>query len=403
MSSTADRWFVPDREYHRSISDYALVHQSAASVREQILDTDDAPSRIVDAEDTFMTEYYRLGFEPCYDFAVARLVYADVDDENPSHKEYVNEWTKETSIESDSEETAKFIKELVKALVDQWFPREDFPPEENEENTPEDDRERWTLRDLKWLARRGLLESHIVSRILTAKTVEEKEQILNLMSSQIKFPTKRPVLALIDMIDSKQTTEIGETEGWVIGYDFIKELLVIKPFGSKGGNHPLGARWYGEVAQDGVSFSGTLQEFTTAYIELGKTVEAGNQDDGFKMLVHTLAAEWMHPFETELETVYGAEFHADLLAVKEAMEKIKQAMEEIKFPAVEKNKKVNESETQPFSWLLNMIESEEATIRDAAVDAKERGQEKIAQNAAKLYESIHKQIKAFIENPDLDL
>lgn len=384
------------------MSDYALARRSAASVREEILDIDNA-ARIVNAEDTFMTEYFRLCFEPCYDFAVGRLVYADVDDEDPSHKEKVNEWTKETSIQGESENTKEIKKELVKTLVDKWYPRERFPPEKNEESTPEDDRERWTLRDLKWLTRRGLLEVDIVSLILTADTVEEKRQILNLMSGQTRYPTKRPVLALVDMIDSKQTTELGETEGWVIGYDFIKELLVIKPFVSKGGNHPLGARWYGDVAQDGVSFSGTLQEFATDYIELGKTVEAGNKDDGFKMLVHTLAADWMVPFETDLETVFGAEFHADLLSVKEAAEKIKKAMEETKFPAVEKNKKVNESETQPFSWLLNMIESEEATIRDAAVDAKERGQEKIAQNAAKLYESIHKQIKAFIENPDMDL
>lgn len=399
MASTADRWFGP--EFDLSIDDYALVGQSAISVREALLETDNAVHRIsLDPDATFMTEYDFLNRIPrpdsmarCYDFGVhGRLVYADVDDQDPAHKEKINELAKMIPIEEESEKTTEIKNELVNLYSDVGYSQ-----------LSQDERERWTLKDIDLLSRQGLLEERIFSHILAAKSVEEKEEILNFMSGQTKNPAKRPVLSLVNMIDSKQTTDVGETEGWVTGYDFIKDLLVIKPFVSKEDNHPLGAKWHGDVAQDGVSFSGTPQDFAKAYVELGKSVDAGNSVDGFKMLVHTFAARWIDHFGTAFVTVYGKEFYADLLAVKEATGKIKKAMEEIKFPVVQKNTKRHGFEFEPFFWMLSMIELEESIIRDAAADASNRGDEKIARNAAKLYESIHKQIEAFIENPSTDL
>lgn len=395
MSSTADRWFVPDKTYYLSTNDYALVRRSTASVHEDLLETDMMRTRFIDAEATFMDEYDGLRFEPCYEFALhGRLVYADVDDEDPAHKEKVyGEWAKETPIEEDSEKTTEVKKELIKACGDVWFPK-DNDPENDEEDMSQEERDRWTQRDLKMLTRQGIIEPPIYSLLLTAKTVQDKEEILNIMSGQTKHPIKRPVLALVDMIDSKQNTEVGQTEGWAIAYDFIKELLVIKPFVSKKGKHPLGGKWYGDVAQDGVSFCGTLHEFAKAYAEFGKTVDAGNKDDGFKMLVHTVVGGWIDIFGTDLAAAYGPEFHTDLLAVNEATGKIRKVMAEIKFPAVQKNEKPG-YEIEPLLWLQSVIESEEAGIRDAAVDAKKQGEEKVAQDAAKLYEDILKMIKDF--------
>lgn len=395
MNSTADRWFVPNKLYYLLTNDYALVRRSTASVHEDLLETDMVRTRIIDEEATFMDEYDRLRFEPCYEFALhGRLVYADVDDEDPAHKEKVYEqWAKETPLEEDSEKTAEIKKELIKTCGEAWFPKNE-DPENDEESMSQEERERWTQRDLKILARQGLLEPPICSLLLTAKTVQDKEEILNIMSGQTRHPIKRPVFALVDMIDSHQSTEVGQTEGWVIAYDFIKELLVIKPFVSKKGKHPLGEKWYGDVAQDGVSFCGTLQEFAKAYAEFGNTVDPGNKDHGFRMLVQTVAARWIDIFGTDLVAAYGIEFQTDLLAVNEAIAKILKAMEKIKFPAVQKNEKPG-YEIEPLLWLQSVIETEEAGIRDAAVDAKERGEEKVAQDAAKLYESVLKQIKDF--------
>ncbi|MCJ1267502.1 hypothetical protein MMC22_007387 [Lobaria immixta] len=384
MASTADRWFGPESDL--SIDDYALVGQSAVSVREDLLETDNAVHRIsLDPDATFMTEYDSLNQIPrpdamarCYDFGVhGRLVYADVDDEDPAHREKINELAKMIPIEGESDRTMEIKKELVSLYSEVGYSQ-----------LSQEEREHWTLIDIYLLRGQGILEERIFSHILTAKTIEEKEEFINFMSGQTQSPAKRPVLSLINMIDSKQTTEVGETEGWVTGYDFIKDLLVIKPFVSKGGNHPLGAKWHGNVAQDGVSFSGTPQDFAKAYVGLGKSVDAGNKIDHFG---------------TAFVTVYGKEFYADLFAINEATKKIKKAMEEIKFPVVDKNTKRHGFEFEPFFWMLSMIELEESMIRDTAVDANKRGEEKIARNAAKLYESIHEQIKAFIENPSMDL
>lgn len=405
MSSTAERWFVPDQEYYESISDYALVGQSTSAVRMVILFTNEMRFHISYAEDTFMSEYYRVYDEPCYEFAVkGRLVYADVDDGDPAHKEKIyGEWAKEIPIEQESEKTIAAKKKFLDACVEGFYPTKDINRDDGED-VPRKDRERWTQNDLKTLIWKGVIKAPIVSQILTAKSVEDKEEILNIMSDQTGRPTKRPVMVLINMIDSKQTTEVGETKGWAIGYDFIKELLVIKPFDSREGSHPLGGKWHGEVDPDGVSFSGTPLEFAKAYIELGKTVDAGSQDDGFKMLVHTFAARWIHRFGADLAAAYGSDFHDDLLAMKVATVKIKKAMEEIKFPVVEKNKKEDGSDaTQPFWSMLCMVQSAEGDLRTDAVAAKEQGEEKIAQNIAKLYEHIEKLLKAFNNDPSMDL
>ncbi|MCJ1470521.1 hypothetical protein MMC07_009167 [Pseudocyphellaria aurata] len=395
MSSTADRWFVPNKEYYDLTNDYALVCQPAVKVREAIMITDEAPSRINYADDTFLTEF--VNYQPCYRFALeGRLVFADVNDEDPSHKETIyGEWAKEILTEKENEKTQTIKKELAKACADAFFPLDD--DEDVSQNECERCAEGGLLAD-----EGGLLTEPILSKLITSN-VQEKEEILNIMSGQTQRPTKRPVIALINMIDSKRTTEVGETEGWVVGYDFIKELLIIKPFISKEGKHPLGGPWYGAVAQDGVSFSGSLQEFATAYIEFGETVGPSNKDDGFKMLVHTLTARWFGYFKKALETAYGAEFRDLFPALKAATMKIKNTMATIEFAAAQKNENERRAEIKTFSWMLSMINLEENNIRDEAVEAKERGQEKIAQNAAKLYEHIHKQIKAFNENPSMDL
>ncbi|MCJ1461439.1 hypothetical protein MMC07_000036 [Pseudocyphellaria aurata] len=93
------------------------------------------------------------------------------------------------------------------------------------------------------------------------------------------------------MVDSRQATEKGESKGTLF---------------SKEENHPLGRKWHCNVANDSVSFSGTPSEFTKAYIDFGKAVEAGNKDDGFKKLVHTSAADWIDRFSRDLGSAYGA-------------------------------------------------------------------------------------------------
>lgn len=410
MSSTADRWFVPDHEYFKSIRDYAVIGWSATDVRDCLDLKDKSRLHFTDEDATFMTEYdppdvWDLQvIERLYNFGhPGRLLYADVDDKDPAHKAKVyGEIAKEIPIEEKNEKTTEVMKQLVKKLAPIWYKQKDVP--EDQKESAQEENERKALNRLEGLIEKELVTPRIASCILTAKTVEEKKEILNLFSGQTSHRTKRPVLSLISMIDRK-TTEMDKTVGWVTAYDFIKDLLLIKPFVSKAGKHPLAEKWYGDVAQDGVSFCSTPQDFTKAYIQWEKTVDAGkaNEHDGYKMMVHTRAAEWIYHLGIIFETVYGSEFHADHLALKEAIAKIKEAMEQLKFPIVEKDETDRKFDFLPMRCLLDELESDESWIRGTALEAREKGEEKIAQNAAKLYESIHEQIKAFIENPSMDL
>ncbi|MCJ1462258.1 hypothetical protein MMC07_000858 [Pseudocyphellaria aurata] len=125
MSSTADRWFVPNKKYYDLTNDYALVCQPAVKVREAIIITDEAPSRIKYPDDTFLTEL--VDYQPAYRFALeGRLVFADVNDGDPSHKETIyGEWAKEILMEKENDKTQTTKKELVKAYVDAFLPLDD--------------------------------------------------------------------------------------------------------------------------------------------------------------------------------------------------------------------------------------------------------------------------------------
>lgn len=386
MSSTADRWFVPQDEFYQCLSDYALVCYSTPCVRSLILETDRELVLDVDLDNTLDDKTVIARYE----FAKqGQLLFSDVDDEDPVHKGKVyGEWAKGVPNKEEAENKAAEIIEACKwQEVSMSWQQGRLRPEWNQGSYGDP----------------GIIDDCTIPHILTAKTIEDKEEILHFMSGQIGLPTKRPVLILINMIDSMQTTETGETEGWVLGFDFIKELLVIKPFTSKGGRHPLGGKWHGDVAQDGVSFSGTPQEFAKAYAELGRTVEAGNKADGFRMIVHTNAAKWIVEYRTAFEQAYGTDFNTDLLAIQKAMKTIIQNMKKIKFPDVEMKFKKERLTMGPFLAIQCYLEDGENALRDAAAEAKDRGEEKIAHNAAKLYESLYKQIKAFNENPSLDL
>ncbi|MCJ1468652.1 hypothetical protein MMC07_007281 [Pseudocyphellaria aurata] len=415
MPSTADRWFVPDQLYKKLISDYALVAMSTSAVREQILFTNKSPRHISDAMDTFMSEYNRVYGEPCYEFDVdGRLVYADVDDEDPAHKERIYKWAKEIPIEQESEKTIAAKKKVLDAWIEGIYVTEDIDGKE----FSREGLKQGAQQDLKLFISRGVLYPLLISEILQAKSLESKEEILDVMSDQIGRPTKRPVMLLIKMIDSKQTTKVGETKGWAVGYDFIKELLVIKPFYSREISHPLcfhreishplGGKWHGEVAQDGVSFSGTLQEFAKAYIELGKTVDAASPVDagsGFKLLVHTVAAQWIHRFRLDLGPVYGSDFRDDLLALRDATVKIKNAMDKIALPLAGKNEENRSDAGQAFESILRVVQSQETDLRQLALAAREQGKEKIARNIAGIYGHVEEMFKYFHDDPckDFDL
>ncbi|MCJ1265529.1 hypothetical protein MMC22_005409 [Lobaria immixta] len=330
MPSTADRGLVLSHEYSNSVHDYIGIGFSTRDLhdglfmkghKQSCIDHGAAFSVMYDPPNTFDPNLiiWLYSFGP-----QGQLSCPDVEEKDAAHQKKVySKISEEIPVEEKSEETSEIMKQLLKKLAPPIYYKQGDVPED-EKNLAQEKRERYTvtLMDLKELVREKSLTTSIISCILTAKIVEEKEEILNLFSGQTSYPTKQPVRLLISLVDSNQTNEVGEAQGWITAYDFIKDLLLIKRFVMKEGQISCPETSHGDVAQDGW---GKTFDFSNA-----------NHHDGFKMMAHTRAAKWIDFFGASFESVYGPEFHAHRLALQEPMAKVKKAItEEITFPILE--------------------------------------------------------------------
>lgn len=391
---TPERWFVSDHEFYLSTNDYAVVSQLASAVCLEILSYDETSDWR--KFETFKDFWKGLQWGPDYEFALpTRLLFADVDDTDVAHREKVcGEWAKETPLELASAKSEDLQKALAQDLAMTWIlPLKD----EGAEETPEE-REQYVKSELQYSIDHGEeLDEHIINHIITAKTPEDKQELLAFLSGQSKYPTQRPVLVLVAMMNSNQSTEMGKTEGWVIGHDLVKNLVIIKPFVSKEGKHPLGEKWYGDVASDGVSFSGTPLEFATSYLELAKTDPTPKSAPvGFRLLTHTLLAKHLLRHHAGLA---ATGFPIEAQALRHATKQSKTLMAGIPFPAKQKLPRNHGPVIKPLRWLQNWLELEEENIRYGAVEAREKGEEKIAENAREVYRAVYDLVRGFNDDP----
>lgn len=409
MSPNINDWFAPDHEFRLLKNDYAVVNQSASSVLSETLTVNEVSCSDMQPNETFGTLLAGLKYDTCYEFSYpTRLLFADVDDTNPAHREKVyGKWAKETPLKQASEKSTAVQKALVQDLVTKWHASASFKGYETQEQ-----HEEWVREGLQIaIDYNEGLDKHILAHLLTAKTADDKAELLTFLSGQSKHPTQRPVLVLVGMIDSEQSTEAGKTEGWVIGHDIVQNKLIIKPFVSQPGKHPLGGKWYGPVADDGVSCTGTPHDFAAAYIALSQSPSPTPQT-AFRLLVHTVAAKYLRLNHTALSTP-----HPLPIALPDAIKAAKHVLATIPFRAQTKPAPEPPADDpaaaaataaavvvaiEPFRFMQNWLEMEEAVVRDAAVGAKEMGEDKVATNTARVYERIYEIVKGFNGDPKGD-
>lgn len=398
MSSTEAAWFIPDHEFAQSRMDYGVVATPAPQVCHLTSMKDKENVRRFTDNTTFRDELYFVRHNPCYPYArCGKLLYADVDEESPEHKEHIfGAWAKEELLEKENEETEAAGEALFQHLVDKWG-FEDFI---------EEPLQRYKAVKESFdcdILHRGELDTMITDYILSVP-LDDKKILCSILSSQSRRKTPRPVLMLIDVVEDLQKTEAGVTKGWAIGYDLVKLRLIIKPFISKQGHHLFGEIWYGPVAEDGISFFGSLEVFFVNFIELGEAADDKSVNGGFKMLVHTIVAKWMLRQWKGLSDS-DPDFYDDERQekLKNTVTKAKEAMEKITLPIVDKATVDEGVKFMPFQLMYEMMEIQEAAIRHAAILAKNHGNEKVAGNAAKLFGKLKGQLKAFNENPEADV
>lgn len=450
--STATSWMVPDNEYYTKTEDYALVGESARLIRSEI---DQANNYV--AEPPSRPLYYgeilhRQRHEPPYEFAcpISHMIYADVDDSNPSHERDMKELqSKEQKLEDAWEHREAKMADAGRALCiylgEAWKGR--FPPHTAEEAPFLEEAWRRHCPDiakgermppdalqamfLEWkmgqafehfedmAAHRQTPDSKVLNYIFGAGH-EHREQLMHMISGQSFSPTKRPVMLLVDIFDSRQSPTPGVKTGWMIAYSILNQNIIIKPFYSDKDHHPLTSSWSHSIVDNGVSCVSTPLDFIKAYHLLAHKIPNTTIHDhiesggdlllkepllAFRMLVHSLAAKWVlrhwsglisHWCETLEEST------ALRNSTKDACKKIRKYLDQIPFPVVAKMKPAEVDKkvvVGPFADLEWTLEEMEDGFRAGAVAAQEIGEEKIAKNVATLYEKVMEMVKAFNENP----
>jgi len=456
--STAASWMVPDDEYYTKTEDYALVGESANIIRSELYQANNYVAEPLSRPLYYGEILHLQRHEPAYGFVdpSGHMIYADVDDSNPSHERDIKELrSKERKLEDAWEHRDAKMADAARALCiyleDAWKGR--FPPHTAEKapfleeawrrQRPESAQDERMPPDAlqamfhEWkqgqafehfedmAAHRQTPDSKVLKYIFGAGH-EHREALMHMISGQTLSPTKRPVMLLVDMFDSRQSPMPGVKTGWVIAYDLLNQNIVIKPFYSDKDHHPLTSSWNHPVVDDGVSYVSTPSEFIKAYHLLAKSVpntcihdyidiESGGHlrpkepSLAFRMLVHSLAAKWVlrhwpdligHWCETPEESTSLFQFTQD------DCKQIRIYLQQIHYPMVAKTKPAEMEKkvvVGPFADLEWTLEEMEDYFRAGAVGAQEIGEEKIAKNMAVLYEKIMEMVKAFNQNPRGDI
>ena len=220
-SSTASRWFGPSHEFYASLDDYAVVQVQSAYVRQAKIHPDHGSNRVGFHEPSFSDILSSLRLNPCYPFATeGQLVYADVDEENPKHKEDVyGRIAKEVPLdaESESESVKSARKHLIEHLATEWFKGGNPGTENDDDNNDDDDvseahRLSRTKAMFAGMLQDGVIDDAVIEYILGAESEAAKRDLLNIVSSQTPHRSQRPVLVLIDLIDDMQSSEATVVE-----------------------------------------------------------------------------------------------------------------------------------------------------------------------------------------------
>ena len=425
-SSTASRWFCSDRQFYASLWDYAVVKATSTHVHHARTHADTGCNRRGLRQRTFADMLLNIPKNPCYSFAVeGQLVYADVNNDDPEHeKDVYKQNAEEVPLEVESEDFRIARRNLVVHLAEKWYEHKISDLEVSVA-----DRYMYAMAEdkLEAMLLYGTIDDAVIGYIMRAETEAEKKELLDIVSGQTQRLAQRPVLVLIGLIDDMQSEAMGKTKGWAIGYDFLKDLLIIKPFLSAGKKHPLGGSWYSSTQDDdGINYSGCPKKFADMYLldaRIQQNTAMVVQPSGlteplptaFRSFVHTVGAKWilrhrhsLFPPRDEYPRLKPLEnaiyIHNIVLSVVEFPIKKK-----IIPPPFINSDSIPEEDHCPTgrgNWTIdayvhiqNVLEKEEPAIHAVALQAKEAGDHYVADRIADAYCDMMHSLAAINEGP----
>ncbi|KAL8828614.1 MAG: hypothetical protein Q9170_006525 [Blastenia crenularia] len=442
MTST-EFWFASDAEYYAATEDCAVVGKPASWVKGSLhdhgldyedlnevyddLDDDDgvwdddpqgfskeSESALSDA----LTRMYRyanaMGLE-----RDKHLLYADVTDED--HVEISKRVAKAGFLEEENNKSKEAREKLIDHLAD---PQYHIPACNNLDSDDEETDEEADVPEARRKCARtnlehayGRLSARIVEYIISIQDGDERREVLNIYSNQHLRKLQRPVVLLVGMLEKPPAdSPNSRKEGWAIGYDFYKNIVVVKPFLFDKNHHPLAEKWDMDHPNDGICMNGSPTAAIGKIMQLKEDIHSkAHEKDPLtythKILVYYLLGAWLLRHWKALAsgkqeydgaapalTIGGHKFEE----LSEARGLMLTAAREMENPYA-KTQPAPEKILEGFKYLQSELEHHEMSIRREAVRAKEAGNETAAKNAAKLYGQLLEQLQAFNMNPEKEL
>ncbi|KAI4230854.1 MAG: hypothetical protein LQ349_005991 [Xanthoria aureola] len=422
--STASKWFVPPDVYFASIEDYAVVGESAVYVKTNLIEyPGHREMAVYDSESVCpgvrelrlcVDDIFRL-FADDYDDdddddEGLRLLYADVDRDNEEHQQRVRDAAMAGFVEAESTD----VQEAKRGIVEHWAMSD-------KHELPEDIREERMAKHEEAFeneARRGTVgyvPKQLIDYVLGLKSEEDRRRVLMIISRQHRRKSPRPVLLLLGMIDKFSP---GVREGWLIGYDFYANNIIIKPYNAVDGTrteHPLTEKWDTQLPDDGVSWKGHPVDFVAHELrQFSKEIDdhekreqeskSERQTYGFKLLVYNTITRWIHRHWDALTSVKPAENEVAYCPADELeglRDRIQAEAEKVTFTYQTPDKE--DRLMLLFKNMQRALEALETAIQYEVHVAKEAGKEDVALNAAKLYGRGVEQLRSFNLNPEKPL
>lgn len=418
--SAAERWFIPDQAYSAANEDYAVIGRTTQNIKQETLAHDfqsryfsgfvsrfGPPRSFSRVYDLIRNHYHGYVFATMQTNA---LIYADVDQSNPDHeKEIRAKVAAAQELETATEQNEAVKATIIKKLLDIW----------NEAPAPGPDAagsevERVSFTEEKAAA---FLDNNVgdlpssIFEVIASLGEEERKEALIFMSGQAKIPVEaqRPVLVLVNIIDTAQSATIGVSRGYRTAYDPITKELITRPFTSDEQTHPLGDSWYADLPEDGISFRGSYQDFVTKFLTFMKDVNEDRiqpgEQEGFKFLVWASTMDFIAGQSYCFVDDHDALFTNEDLKLKGWDESYKEFLKmemrfrKVQFPNVERK----EQEKYQGDDLLDLgvisfkdrVGELEDYMRVAAVDVKGKGKEGKAEEAAKLWDRVAEAIAEY--------
>ena len=240
--------------------------------------------------------------------------------------------------------------------------------------------------------------------LFALESPEDQRKLLEMVSGQHLKEIKRPVMLLICMIDTRQTTTYGCTEGYAAAFDVAMDHLIIRPFRSDKDTHPLTGRWSSHVPDDGISISCASEDFIHGFTLMAANLE--NEHDNFKLMVHRHVMQYyLEIWKFNFIPCFDIPEDPDKLRtrVEEADRKIWERLSSTKFPVKEKEWLLPPGGLVGFRKLQQLLKDQEPELRKDAVKANSDGDDQVAENAAVVCEKIMELIRDFNADPGRDV